>query len=94
MSVRAQSPGECTTQYLTVKALYLVFAAVGLVLSRAVDGGEEQLGVGQEGVSPLQVSPQLLLHVEVSVSHLRETRELRLISNISSGERNKSPSSL
>lgn len=94
MSVRAQSPGECTTQYLTVKALYLVFAAVGLVLSRAVDGGEEQLGVGQEGVSPLQVSPQLLLHVEVSVSHLRETRELRLIPNISSGERNKSPSSL
>lgn len=64
--------------YLTVQTLDLLSAAVGQILSRVVDGGEKQLGVGQQGVSPLQVSPQLLLHVEVSVSHLPGERDLVL----------------
>lgn len=57
--------------YLAVQTLYLLSAAVGQVLSVVVDGGEKQLGVGQQGMSPLQVSPQLLLHVKVSVAHLK-----------------------
>lgn len=67
--------------YLAVQTLDLVFAAVGQVLSRVVDGGEEQLGIGQQGVSPLQVSPQLLLHVEVSVAHL-ETDTIHLQASV------------
>lgn len=57
--------------YLAVQMLYLLSAAVGQVLSLVVDGGEKQLGVSQQGMSPLQVSPQLLLHIKVSVAHLK-----------------------
>ncbi len=58
--------------YLAVQALDLLFAAIGQVLSRVVDGGEKQLGVGQQSVSPLQISPQLLLHIKVSVADLQD----------------------
>lgn len=58
--------------HLAVQALELLSAAVGQVLSLVVDGGQKQLGVGQQSVSPLQVSPQLLLHVKVSVTHLKD----------------------
>ena len=60
-----------------MQTLDLLSAAVQ-IHSRVVDGGQKQLGVGQQGVSPLQVSPQLLLHVEVSVSHLPGERDLVL----------------
>lgn len=55
---------------LAVETLHLLPGAAGQLLPMAVDGGEEELGVGQQGVSPLQVPPQLLLHVKVSVAHL------------------------
>lgn len=60
--------------YLVVEALYLVFGAIRQVLPWAIDGGKKQLGISQQGVSPLQISPQLLLHVEVSVPHLWDGR--------------------
>lgn len=60
--------------YLAVQTLQLLPAAVRHVLSPAVNRGEKKLGVGQEGVSPLQVPPQLLLHVKVTVAHLKELR--------------------
>lgn len=64
--------------YLAVQTLYLLSAAIGQVWGLAVHGGEEELGVGQEGVSSLQVSPQLLLHVKVSVAHLEDRTRLQL----------------
>lgn len=57
-------------EYLVVQALYLVFGAIRQVLPWAIDGGKKQLSISQQGMSPLQISPQLLLHVEVSVPHL------------------------
>lgn len=57
---------------LAVQTLDLLPAAVGQVGSLAVHGGEEELGVGQQGVGPLQVPPQLLLHVKISVAHLED----------------------
>lgn len=57
---------------LAVQALDLLPAAVGQVWGLAVHGGEKQLGIGQQGVGPLQVSPQLLLHVKISVAHLED----------------------
>lgn len=56
---------------LAVQTLHLLPGATGQLLPVAVNGGEEQLGVGQQGVSPLQVPPKLLLHVKVSVAHLQ-----------------------
>lgn len=62
--------GPVMVTYLAVQALYLLLAAVGQVLPRLVDGGEQQLGVSQQRVSPLQISPELLLHIKVSVADL------------------------
>lgn len=61
-----------TWLYLAVQTLYLLFAAIGKVLPGAVDGGKKQLGVGQQGMSPLQVPLQFLLHIKVSVPHLQD----------------------
>lgn len=55
-----------------METLHLLPGATGQLLPMAVDGGEEELGVGQQGMSPLQVPPQLLLHVKVSVAHLQK----------------------
>lgn len=55
-----------------MQTLDLLPAAVGQVWSLAVHGGEKELGVGQQSVGPLQVSPQLLLHVKISVAHLED----------------------
>lgn len=62
--------------YLAVQTLDLLSAAVGQVWGLAVHGGEKELGVGQQGMSPLQVSPQLLLHIKVSVAHLEDRTSL------------------
>lgn len=62
---------------LAVQTFDLLPAAVGQVGGLAVHGGEEELGVGQQGVGPLQVSPQLLLHVKISVAHLEDRTSLR-----------------
>lgn len=61
-----------------MQTLDLLPAAVGQVLSLVVHGGEQQLGVCQQGMRPLQVSPQLLLHIKVSVAHLKMMRPLPL----------------
>lgn len=62
-------------RHLAVQTLHLLPAAARQLLPLAVDGGEEQLGVGQQGVSPLQVPPKLLLHVKVSVAHLHRRQK-------------------
>lgn len=59
-----------------MQTLYLLPAAVGQVWGLAVHGGQKELGVGQQGVGPLQVSPQLLLHVKISVAHLEDRTSL------------------
>lgn len=65
--------GGCTAEaYLAVQTLDLLSAAVGQVLSLVVDGGEQQLGICQQGMCPLKVPPQLLLHIKVSVAHLKK----------------------
>lgn len=69
---RATRRGAKAPAYLAVQPLDLLFAPVGLVGTRGVDGGEQQLGVGQQSPSSPQVCPQLLLHIKVSVSHLQD----------------------
>ena len=65
----------CRPAHLAVQPFDLLLAASGLAVSGAVYGGQQQLGIHQQSVGPLQVSPQPLLHVKVPVTHLPEHTE-------------------
>lgn len=62
--------GSCVSVYLTVQSLQLLLGSWSLALWGLVHGGHQQLGITEQSMGTLQVTPEALLHVKISVAHL------------------------
>ncbi len=61
--------------HLAAQSLQLLLGTGVVTLSGLFNGGQQQLGITEQGMFAFQIPPQPLLHVKVSVAHLRPERE-------------------
>lgn len=66
-------------RHLAPQSLQLLLGTGVVTLTGRLNGGQQQLGVTEQSVCALQVSPQFLLHIKVSVTHLRPQTERHTI---------------